>query len=139
MTTAKPCSHLDRLLKLETVLVIDSHVNVTNAFMRCTYCGSAYLLEMVDCTARTSLFRVSRVDQDALQHTARAIHQGSCDVNRSRAEIQHLANAAEELDPLILMQDGCFTKLVERPDNLPGAHLGWRELPCTGALIAAVT
>ncbi len=119
--------------------MLDSHVHMTEGFVRCTDCGANYLLELVDLQADLALYRFSAMDPDAVARTVASLRKGSCDVNRGRNEVLHLASRALELPDLLLMENGTFTKLLPRPTAVSLPRRSWRELPCDGSIIRLCT
>tara|TARA_B100000959_G_scaffold261178_2_gene298480 strand:- start:203 stop:631 length:429 start_codon:yes stop_codon:yes gene_type:complete len=138
MSIHAPCAHLRTVAPdLETIFVLDSHLQMADGFVRCTECETHYLLEMVDLTSKAVLYRVSRLNAETVAKTVRSLNKGSCDLDRARNEVFTLSNGACPLDALLLYADGGYTGLVPNPrPDLPA--IGWRELPCDGALIAAL-
>jgi hypothetical protein len=139
MLTAKICPHLANQPQLETLQVLDSHLHMTDGFVRCTVCGATYLLEAVDMTSTACLFRVSAVDDKAADRTLQSLRKGSCDINRARDEVFNLSNDATELKDLLLMRNGIFACLVTPPASATIARTSWRQLPCDGSLIRLCT
>lgn len=138
MSIHAPCTHLTTVAPdLETIFVLDSHLQMADGFVRCTECETHYLLEMVDLTTEAVLYRVSRVNAEAVAKTVRSLSKGSCDLDRARNEVFTVANGACPLDALLLYANGRYTGLVPNPKpDLPA--ISWRQLPCDGALIEAL-
>ena len=139
MSTAKACPHLANQPQFETLQVLDSHLHMTDGFVRCRECGATYLLEAVDMTSNCCLFRVSTVNTKATDKTLQSLRKGSCDINRARDEVFSLSNDATELEDLLLMHNGAFTGLVTPPASATIARISWRQLPCDGSLIRLCT
>lgn len=124
--------------ELEVLYVLDSHLHMTDAFARCARCDAHYLLEMVDISGTTAVFRISAVGADAVAKTIRSLTRGSCDINRARNEVFSLSASTQALDTLLVMRAGVFTEAVTKPETMTLPTRSWRELPCDGSLIAAL-
>lgn len=124
--------------ELSPVFVLDTHLHMTDGFVRCPHCDAHYLLEMLDLTADTALYRISRLAAEDVARTVRSLTKGSCDINRARDEVFSIANGASKLDVLLVAENGHFTELVPAPDEpLPAGS--WRDLPCDGRWIRQLT
>ncbi len=135
MQTAKACQHLNERPALDTLFVLDSHVHLTDAFVRCLHCDAHYLVELADLAGSRALFRVSAIDPTAVQKTIHSLNKGSCDINRARKEVFSLSTAAEELDGLLLMVGGDFVAYLPRPADMTLPRKSWRTLPCDGNVL----
>ncbi len=136
MNTAKVCQHLVEQPELETLFVLDSHVHLTDAFVKCRRCDAHYLVELADLQGSQALFRVSAMDAEAVQKTIHSLTRGSCDLNRARNEVFSLSSAARTLDGVLLMQNSEFTAYITPPGGLSLPNRSWRELPCDGSVFA---
>lgn len=137
MNTAIACPHLTHQPALNTLYVLDSHLHMTDGFVQCGECGATYLVELADTTRRHSVFRISSLRPEAVEQTIHALNRGSCDISRARNEVFSLASDASELQELLVMQDGAFTRTVPRPDHVNIPKRSWRELACDGSLVHA--
>ena len=124
--------------ELDTLFVLDSHVQLTDAFVKCRRCDAHYLVELADLADGQGLFRVSAMAADAVEQTVRSLRKGSCDIDRARNEVFNLSTAAHELDGVLIMQDGAFSAFVPRPDGMTLPRCSWRELPCDGSVIRQI-
>jgi hypothetical protein len=135
MSSAKACPHLNERLDLDVLFVLDSHIQLTDAFVRCRHCGATFLIEMADMDKDVCVFRMSGVPADAANKTIRSLQKGSCDINRARNEVFSLASSKQPCDALLLMRAGQFAGVVASPPDVSLPNRSWRELPCDGALI----
>jgi len=134
MSTTKACSHLTGTPELEVLFVLDTHIQLTDAFVRCKRCAATFLIELADMAKDVCVFRMSRVEADAADKTIRSLRKGSCDVNRARNEVFSLAASKQPCDHLLLMDRGQFSSVIPRPTDMALPNRSWRELPCDGAL-----
>ncbi|HEX7037378.1 MAG TPA: hypothetical protein VF210_16525 [Pseudomonadales bacterium] len=118
-------------------LVLDEHLGITDALMRCRDCGRFYLLEMLDWRDRHRVMRVAPMDDAAAERLIRDLTRGSCDVNRAGAEVQYVRTATPFTRVLLLIDTtGPRIEAVGEPPGdrrIPGAS--WRELPCDGSWV----
>ncbi|MDG2276386.1 MAG: hypothetical protein P8L31_00380 [Pseudomonadales bacterium] len=137
MKSVEPCTHITRANpELETVFVIDAHLQMADGFVRCRHCDAHYLLEMVDLTPTTVLYRAARIEPAAVAKTVRSLTQGSCDINRARSEVFSVLNSATALDGLLTLEQGQFSQWYKTSrQTIPTGN--WRDLPCDGSLIQA--
>ena len=135
MSTAKVCSHLTKRPDLDIEYVLDSHLQVTDAFAKCAQCDAHYLLEMADTRGALSVFRLSTLGAEAVAKTIDSLMKGSCDVNRAREEVFSLSASTRCTNILLVMRSGRFTETVLQPQNLSLPVRSWRELACDGAVI----
>ena len=84
-------------------LVLDEHLGITDALMRCRDCGRFYLLEMLDWRERRRVMRVAPLETPAAERLIRDLTRGSCDVNRAGAEVQHVRTATPFSRVLLLV------------------------------------
>ncbi len=137
MTPTAPCAHITLPNpELETVFVIDAHLQMADGFVRCCHCNAHYLVEMMDLQSATVLYRVARVEPDAVAKTVRSLTRGSCDINRARSEVFSVSNAAVTLDGFLILEQGQFSRWYDASSkDIPTGN--WRDLPCNGALVQA--
>lgn len=140
--TASLCEHVrPGTWPWHTELVLDDHLGITDALVRCRECARCYLLEMLDWDAGGDIaVRLMRVRAVPAGHAEQLIHdigRGSCDVDRAGAQVHHASTQAPVLPWLVLLDGARSTVLAVVPappgERLPGA--GWRELPCDGGWI----
>lgn len=134
MTPASACAHPGK--DLQTLLVVDQHIHMTEGFVRCGICNTHMLVELVDINEDVQAFRVFEVNSAAVQATIRSLNKGSCDINRARDEVFALSSAGRAVDKLLLARNGHFTEFVPLVEQLPQGN--WRELPCDGAIVQQV-
>lgn len=138
MTATDLCEHVRAgQWPFQAELVLDEHLGITDALMRCRDCGRFYLLEMLDWRDRHRVMRVAPMDGAAAQRLIRDLTRGSCDVNRAGAEVQHVRTATPFSRVLLLVDMAGPVIEAARPApegrRIPGA--GWRELPCDGSWV----
>jgi hypothetical protein len=129
------CQHLSATPQLRVLHVLDSHVHITDGFVQCQLCKACYLIELVDMTSTTCVFRVSRVAETAVANTIASLQKGSCDIRRAGDEVFNLTTMAIELDILLIMQNGQFQNTMARPNHFQPEQRSWRQLPCDGRLV----
>ena len=118
--------------QLETLFVLDTHLYLTEGFVRCRKSDRHYLFEAFDLKVDATLYRVSHLDAESVAKTIRSFTQGSCDINRAKNEVFSLASSAVQLPCALFARAGDFLGVVETGDvNLPTES--WRDLPCDGS------
>ena len=139
MDTDQACAHLSTLPTLHTELVLDTHLDLADGFVRCDACNRHYLLELVDLDATTRLYSVSLSDAAAVAATVHNINKGSCDPERARAEVLNLTTRSRPIEPLLVKQHGRYLGLVPVAEEVEVPATPWRERGRTGDLIEALT
>jgi hypothetical protein len=134
MTPAGACAHPGK--DLQTLLVLDQQIYMTDAFVRCGACNTHMLVELVDMQNHLQVFRVLEVDEDAVQATLRSLNKGSCDINRARNEVLAVSSTGRAVDKVLLAKNGQLTGFVPLAVQLPQGS--WRELPCDGTIVQKV-
>ena len=125
----------DTLLEpeLETLFVLDSHLYLTDGFVRCRKSDRHFLVEAFDLKANTTLYRVSHLSAESVAKTIRSLTQGSCDINRAKNEVFSIANTSEALACVLVAEQGAFTKGIAIADRETLPTQSWRDLPCDGS------
>ncbi len=134
--TRSPCAHLvPGPYPFESVFVLDDHLGPTDWLVRCSCCGAAYLLEMLDWEGARRLYRLRAPDSAAVVGLVRDLERGSCDLDRARAQAQHFSLGSRALPVLVLLDPGAgrLLSVLEAPADIPGDN--WRALPCDGSWI----
>ena len=136
---SQPCKHLlTPQPELETLLVLDAHLQMADGFVRCPQCDAHYLLETVDLAARRVAYRISRLAPSAVAKTVQSLKKGSCDINRARNEVFSVSSGAQKLNAIMVAENGTFIQLIERPrETVP--NKSWRDLSCDGTLLNAIS
>ena len=137
MNTAIACPHLAEKPQLKTDFVLDSHLNMTDAFVHCEECGATFLIELADMLGEINVFRISSLPPQAVASTVRSLTRGSCDITRARNEVFSVSSDSRELSELLVMVKGKLSGTVPRPQETILPRRSWRELPCDGSLIRA--
>ncbi len=121
----------------ETLLVLDDHLGPTESLIRCTTCGTVYLLEMLDWLADLRLFRVRLPEPEAAAGLLRDLQRGSCDLKRAGEEARHFSLTSERLAVLMLLNTGQaeLVRLIGGAAAMSAPGGSWRELPCDGTWI----
>lgn len=118
--------------ELETLFVLDTHLYMTDGFVRCRNSDTHYLLEAFDLNANATLYKVSHLDAESVAKTIRSLTKGSCDINRAKNEVFSLASGAALLPCVLVAQKDTFLPIVEtKGEALPTQT--WRDLPCDGS------
>ena len=134
--TTRACRHLEAALpgaypfRIDTVL--DEQGGITDAIVRCTDCGQAFLIELIDWSGEIRerrRYRTSRIDDAVIERFKHNRGRGSCDVNRSAAEWFAVQSQAQLTD-LALTLDTRRGELVSAErlaadTDVPMGH--WRE------------
>lgn len=122
-------------------LVLDEHLGITDALMRCRDCGRFYLLEMLDWRDQHRVMRTAAMDAAHAERLIRDLTRGSCDVNRAGAELQHARSVTPIGRTLLLVNLGgpVIDAVAVVPEERPIPGASWRELPCDGAWIDYLT
>ena len=117
---------------LETLFVLDTHLYMTDGFVRCSKSNAHYLLEAFDLKANATLYRVSSLDAESVVKTIQSLTKGSCDINRAKNEVFSIANGAEALPCVLVGVAGKFLPAIDTGgETLPTES--WRNLPCDGS------
>lgn len=92
----QPCEHLViGPYPFSVELVIDEHMGITDAVVRCSTCGQHYLIECLGAPVTPQReFRVLEVDAHAVARYAHDIDREYCDLNRKSAELYALQTHA---------------------------------------------
>jgi hypothetical protein len=139
MAPPQLCKHIrPGSYPFQTELVIDEHLGLAEAVVRCRECRLAYLLEMVDWSGHSRAYRVSCLAPEHAEHLVRTLTRGSCDIRRAGAEIQHLQTSSRLARQLLVvdMRGPVIEALVPLSDAVSIPTQGWRQLPCDGSWIA---
>lgn len=136
---SEPCIHITvPQPELETLFVLDAHLQMADGFVRCPECNAHYLLETVDLAARRVAYRISRLAPSSVAKTVQSLKKGSCDINRARNEVFSVSNGAQKLNAVMVAENGAFIQLIEQPrETLPNES--WRDLSCDGTLLTAIS
>lgn len=100
--------------------------------VRCKGCERFLLLEMIDWAGhalQSRVYRVSRLDDEAVARFAHDVQRGYCDVNRVRNEWVALANSSQLTPRLIALDVDKEAVLGQRDVDLqtiPRAY--WRDV-----------
>ena len=136
---SQPCSHITVTHpRLETLFVLDAHLQMADGFVRCPECDAHYLLETVDLSAQQVAYRISRLVPSAVIKTVQSLKKGSCDIHRARNEVFSVSNGAQKLDAILVAENGTFVHLINKPrQSVPNES--WRDLSCDGTLLRSIS
>lgn len=129
-----PCGHLKPgSYPLQLELLIDAELTFTDALMSCRLCHQPYLLELLDRRGSEALFRFSMPDAAQCRALIHNLNRGSCDLQRSQAELNNLQNLSPYLPYLLLLEttEPKILQLLDLHDTRPPSG-SWRQLPCDG-------
>ncbi|MEQ8484557.1 MAG: hypothetical protein RIB46_09355 [Pseudomonadales bacterium] len=115
-------------------LVLDEHLGITDALVRCRTCQRTYLLEMLDWQGGTRVMRVAGVDPGMADRTVHDLGRGSCDVGRAGAQVHQLRSASVFSRWLLWvdLRQPAILAVVPVPQDPPLPSASWRSLPCDG-------
>lgn len=113
-------------------MVLDGQSGFTDAIVRCSACGQAYLIEMIDWSGKRferRTYRTSLIDDAVVARYAHNRQRGSCDLKRAAAEWYAVQTQAR-LTNLSIVLDVDAQMLIRATQlpvdsDIPMAH--WRE------------
>ncbi len=129
------CAHwIPGRMPFHTELVLDEHLGITDALVRCRTCNTPVLLQLCDWRDNRRLYRMSCLDPAHAARLLKDLANGSCDLSRAGDEVRHVAQITPfepifaELDLIEHLLVGL--RRVNTAATLPTES--WRDLPCDG-------